>query len=116
MGAAGPRLLPVPALQLAWLAAATSPHTATTALPAGCVVSIGFGPRLFHLPKKGGAAGEVEESLSSVFALGSQDKRISGAQGRRALQCFGLLTPLWRGGFDCMGSRFRGASNFCLRL
>ncbi|EFN55015.1 hypothetical protein CHLNCDRAFT_134840 [Chlorella variabilis] len=43
----------------------------------GCVVSVGFNPRLFHLPKKGGAPGEVEEMLSSVFALGSQDKRVS---------------------------------------
>lgn len=44
----------------------------------GCVVSVGFNPRLFHLPKKGGAEGEVEDKLTAVFALGSQDKRISG--------------------------------------
>ncbi|KAI3438112.1 hypothetical protein D9Q98_000553 [Chlorella vulgaris] len=43
----------------------------------GCVVSVGFNPRLFHLPKKDGAPGEVQEKLSSVFALGAQDKRIS---------------------------------------
>ena len=74
-------LFPAPRA-LPWLLE-TSPHT--VALPAGCVVSIGFSPRLFHLPKKGGSGGaggevEVEESLSSVFALGSQDKRISGEQ------------------------------------
>jgi hypothetical protein len=116
-------LLPVPELQLPWLAGwlagrlllKTSPHTATVALPAGCVVSIGFGPRLFHLPKKGGVAGEVEESLTSVFALGSQDKRISGEQGCHAVQLPGLLPPLrGGGGFGCMEVRFRGASNFCL--
>ncbi|PRW57352.1 uroporphyrinogen decarboxylase [Chlorella sorokiniana] len=43
----------------------------------GCVVSVGFNPRLFHLPKKDGAEGEVEPQLTAVFALGSQDKRIS---------------------------------------
>ena len=66
---------------------------------AGCVVSCSFSPRMFRLPKKGGgsggggggggpqgqeaAAGEVafEEKLSPVFALGSQDKRISGEAG-----------------------------------
>ncbi|KAL4452249.1 hypothetical protein ABPG75_007911 [Micractinium tetrahymenae] len=43
----------------------------------GCVVSTAFNPRLFHLPKKGGAEGEVEPGLSSVFAMGSQDKKVS---------------------------------------
>ena len=40
-------------------------------------MSVGFNPRLFHLPKKGGAESEVEGQLTAVFALGSQDKRIS---------------------------------------
>ncbi|KAL4441231.1 hypothetical protein ABPG77_011468 [Micractinium sp. CCAP 211/92] len=43
----------------------------------GCVVSTAFNPRLFHLPKKGGAEGEVEPTLSGLFALGSQDRKVS---------------------------------------
>lgn len=49
--------------------------------PAGCVVSTAFNPRLFHLPKKGGAEGEVEPTLSGLFALGSQDRKVSGEGG-----------------------------------
>lgn len=56
------------------------------------MVSVGFNPRLFHLPKKGGAESEVEGQLTAVFALGSQDKRISSewAGGLAWLACAGL--------------------------
>lgn len=65
---------------------------------AGCVVAVGFNPRLFHLPKKGGAEGEVEDKLSSVFALGSQDKRISGERGGAACAPRRLGSTLARAG------------------
>ncbi|PSC72094.1 HIRA isoform X1 [Micractinium conductrix] len=43
----------------------------------GCVVSTAFNSRLFRVPKKDGAPGEVEAKLSGIFALGSQDRRIT---------------------------------------
>lgn len=58
-------------------------------------MSVGFNPRLFHLPKKEGGEGEVEDKLTAVFALGSQDKRISSewAGGLACLAC-GRLQPV----------------------
>lgn len=83
-------------LPIGWCPPTKPQHTSPTC--AGCVVSIGFNPRLFHLPKAGGQAGEVEERLSSVFALGSQDKRVSGAL--RGLQR-GQRGPAGQGSLGC---------------
>ena len=62
-------------------------------------MSVGFNPRLFHLPKKDGAEGEVEGQLTAVFALGSQDKRISSEWLAWKL----VAEPaLWRHGMLCV--------------
>ena len=71
----------------------------------GAVVSTAFNPKLFHLPAAAGGPPAAEAgALTSIFALGSHDKRITGKGGEGARGGPAQL------GLSCLGTQGSGGT------